>query len=63
MLSIFYIYKLNLLLIECNLPFDLFIYILCIILKLEEKKHLNLNIFIDEIVSIFLMRIKNKEIR
>ena len=62
MLSIFYIYKLNLLLIGCNFPFDLLTYILCRILKLEEKKHLNFNIFIDEIVSMFLMHIKNKEI-
>ena len=62
MLSIFYTYKLNLLLIGCNLPLDLLIYILCIILKLEEKKLLNFNIFIDEIVSIFFMHIKNKEI-
>ena len=38
MLFIFYIYKLNLVLIGCNLPFDLLIYILCIILKLEKKK-------------------------
>ena len=45
MLSIFYIYKLNLLLIECNLPFDLFTYILCIILKLEEKKTLKFKYF------------------
>ena len=38
MLFIFYIYKLNLVLIECNLHFDLLIYILFIILKLEKKK-------------------------
>ena len=65
MLFIFYIYKLNLVLIGCNLPFDLLIYILCIILKLEKKKkkpHLKFNILIDEIVSMFYMHLKYKKI-